>query len=70
MTPTLTPVLDTFRPNDEVRLILGHGNIRSRALGRILGRYARSTAATYVVSFQNEPGCTEVRPDEIALAPR
>jgi hypothetical protein len=68
MTPTLAPVLDSFHPNDEVRLLKEPGNIRSGALGRILGRYARSTEATYVVSFQNEPGCIEVRPDQIALA--
>jgi hypothetical protein len=68
MTPTLAPVIDVFRPNDEVRLILRHGDIRSGALGRILGRYARSTDPTYVVSFQDEPGCIEVRANEIVLA--
>ena len=68
MTPTLAPVIDMFQPNDKVRLLLRRGDIRSGALGRILGRYARSTDATYVVSFHDEPGCIEVRPDEIALA--
>jgi hypothetical protein len=61
-------MIDMYRPNDEVRLIFRHGEIRSGAVGRVLGCYARSADPTYVVSFQGEPGCTEVRPSEIALA--
>jgi hypothetical protein len=66
MTPIYTPILHPFRPNDDVRLLSQHGEVRSGALGRILGRYSR-TNPTYLVSFQNVPGCVEVRADEIAL---
>jgi hypothetical protein len=57
-----------FRPNDDVRLIFHHGDVRSGTRSRVLGCYARSTDPTYLVSFQSEVGCIEVRPDELALA--
>ena len=68
MTPTLAPVIDMFRPNDEVRLIFSHGDVRSGTRGRVLGCYRRSDDPTYVVSFENQARCTEVRPNEPALA--
>jgi hypothetical protein len=69
MTPiTPAPAIDMFRPNDEVRLIFHHGDVRSGTHGRILGCYARLDDPTYLVSFYNEVGCVEVRPNELALA--
>jgi hypothetical protein len=68
MTPTPAPVIDMFRPNDEVRLIFHHGDVRSGTHGRILGCYARLDDPTYLVSFSSEAGCIEVRPNELALA--
>jgi len=68
MTSTLAPAMDMFRPNDEVRLLFRHGDIRSGARGRVVGRFARRTDPTFVVSFQNQAGCIEVRADELALA--
>ena len=67
MTPTPAPLIDMFRPNDEVRLIFHHGDVRSGTHGRILGCYARVDDPTYLVSFPSEVGCIEVRPTELAL---
>jgi hypothetical protein len=35
MTPTLAPVIDMFRPNDEVRLLFRHGDVRSGTRRRV-----------------------------------
>jgi hypothetical protein len=47
-----------------VRLIELHGDVRSGALGHIFGRFARENP-TYLVSFDDADGVTEVRGDEI-----
>ena len=50
--PTPTPT--QFQPNDNVRLLQPHGDVCSGTLGRILGRFARETGPTYVVSFEGD----------------
>jgi len=67
MTATPAPLIDMFRPNDEVRLIFSHGDVRSGSRGRVLGCYQRLDDPTYLVSFHNEAGCIEVRANELAL---
>ena len=59
-----------FHPNDNVRLLQRHGDIRSGSLGRILGRFARESGPTYVVSFEGDHVrvAGDVRSDEIVLA--
>jgi hypothetical protein len=46
-----------------VQLIARHGDVRSGALGHIVGRFARENP-TYLVSFGDD-GVLEVRGDEI-----
>jgi hypothetical protein len=64
------PILTEFRMNDNVRLLDRHGDVRSGTLGRILGRFARETCPTYVVSFEGDRVriANDVRFDEIVLA--
>ena len=64
------PVLTEFRPNDSVRLLDRHGDVRSGTLGRILGRFARDTSPTYVVSFEGDRVriAGDVRFEELVLA--
>ena len=64
------PVLTEFQMNDNVRLLDRHGDVRSGTLGRILGRFARETSPTYVVSFEGDRVriANDVRFDEIVLA--
>ena len=64
------PVLTEFQLNDNVRLLDRHGDVRSGTLGRILGRFARETYPTYVVSFEGDRVriASDVRFDEIVLA--
>ena len=59
-----------FHPNDNVRLLQRHGDIRSGTLGRILGRFAREECPTYVVSFEGDHVRVsgDVRFEEIVLA--
>jgi hypothetical protein len=65
-----TPRPTEFHPNDNVRLLERHGDVRSGTLGRILGRFARETGPTYVVSFEgdNVRVAGDVRFEEIVLA--
>ena len=65
-----TPAPTEFHPNDNVRLLERHGDVRSGTLGRILGRFARETGSTYVVSFEgdNVRVAGDVRFEEIVLA--
>jgi hypothetical protein len=64
------PVLTEFQLNDNVRLLDRHGDVRSGTLARILGRFARETSPTYVVSFEGDRVriANDVRFDEIVLA--
>jgi hypothetical protein len=64
------PVLTEFRLNDNVRLLDRHGDVRPGTLGRILGRFARETSPTYVVSFEGDGAriAGDVRSEEIILA--
>ena len=64
------PVLTEFQMNDNVRLLDRHGDVRSGTLGRILGRFARETSPTYVVSFEGDRVriASDVRFEEIVLA--
>ena len=64
------PALTEFRPNDSVRLLDRHGDVRSGTLGRILGRFARDTSPTYVVSFEGDRLriAGDVRFEELVLA--
>ena len=66
--PTPTPT--EFHPNDNVRLLERHGDVQSGTLGRILGRFARETGPTYVVSFEGDNArvAGDVRFEEIVLA--
>ena len=59
-----------FHPNDIVRLLQRHGDVRSGTLGRILGRFAREAGPTYVVSFEGDHVrvAGDVRFEEIVLA--
>jgi hypothetical protein len=65
-----TPNVTEFRLNDNVRLLDRHGDVRSGTLGRILGRFARETGPTYVVSFEGDDirVAGDVRFEEIVLA--
>jgi hypothetical protein len=65
-----TPSLTEFHLNDNVRLLDRHGEVRSGTLGRILGRFARETGPTYVVSFEGDGVrvAGDVRSEEIVLA--
>ena len=65
-----TPILTEFRMNDNVRLLDRHGDVRSGTLGRILGRLARESCPTYVVSFEGDRVriASDVRFEEIVLA--
>jgi hypothetical protein len=58
-----------FHPNDNVRLLGSHGDLRSGTVGRILGRFARDAAPTYVVSFEGDTPhvAGDVRFEEIVL---
>ncbi|MDX6439446.1 MAG: hypothetical protein QOF45_2029 [Gaiellaceae bacterium] len=58
-----------FHPNDNVRLLQSHGDVRSGTLGRILGRFARDASPTYVVSFEGDRPrvAGDVRFEEIVL---
>jgi hypothetical protein len=64
MTP---PVRDQFLPNDLIRLIAAHGDHAAGACGHIVGRFAR-TNPTWVVSFDGDSHCVEVRGDEIVAS--
>ena len=59
-----------FHPNDNVRLLQRHGDVLSGTLGRILGRFARESGPTYVVSFEGDHlrVAGDVRFEEIVLA--
>jgi len=63
------PTPTEFHPNDNVRLLERHGDVRSGTLGRILGRFARETGPTYVVSFEGDNArvAGDVRFEEIVL---
>ena len=67
---TARPHPTEFQPNDNVRLLARHGDVRSGTLGRILGRFARETGPTYVVSFEGDSVriAGDVRFEEIVLA--
>lgn len=58
---------DQFHPNDTVRLLERHGDHAAGASGQIVGRFAR-LQPTWVVSFEGESPCVEVRGDEIVLS--
>jgi hypothetical protein len=64
------PTQTQFHPNDSVRLLQPHGDVRPGTLGRILGRFARETGSTYVVSFEGDHAqvAGDVRSEEIVLA--
>jgi hypothetical protein len=64
------PTHSEFHPNDSVRLVQPHGDVRPGTLGRILGRFARETGPTYAVSFEGDHGrvAGDVRSEEIVLA--
>jgi hypothetical protein len=64
------PTLTEFRPNDSVRLLHRHGDVRSGTLGRVLGRFARDASPTYVVSFEGDRVriAGDVRFEELVLA--
>jgi hypothetical protein len=64
------PVLTEFQLNDNVRLLDRHGDVRPGTLGRVLGRFARETSPTYVVSFEGDGVriSGDVRSEEIVLA--
>ncbi len=64
MTPN-TPTPIDHLSNAAVRLIKRHGDVRSGALGHVIGRFARENP-TYVVSFTD--GVIEVRGDEIVAS--
>ncbi len=68
MNDTSTPT--EFHPNDNVRLLQRHGDLRPGTRGRIVGRFARENAPTYVVSFEGEREriAGDVRSEEIVLA--
>ena len=70
MNDTPTPIPTEFHPNDNVRLLKRHGDVRSGTLGRILGRFAREIGPTYVVSFEGDHArvAGDVRFEEIVLA--
>ena len=63
------PTPTEFHPNDNVRLLARHGDVRSGTLGRILGRFARETGPTYVVSFEGDSVrvAGDVRFEELVL---
>ena len=63
------PAPSEFHPNDSVRLLTHHGDVRSGTLGRILGRFAREAGPTYVVSFEGDTVrvAGDVRFEEIVL---
>jgi hypothetical protein len=66
----MTPhALTEFHPNDNVRLLRSHGDVRSGTRGRILGRFARDASPTYVVSFEGDSPrvAGDVRSEEIVL---
>ena len=69
MTNTPPHALTEFHPNDNVRLLERHGDVRSGTLGRILGRFARDASPTYVVSFEGDRTrvAADVRSEEIVL---
>lgn len=67
ITPEHDSVQDRFHQNDPVRLLRSHGDHPAGAFGHIVGRFARDVP-TWVVSFEGESPCVEVRGDEIALA--
>lgn len=69
MKPNPTPTPTEFHLNDNVRLLARHGEVRSGTLGRILGRFARETGPTYVVSFEGDYAriAGDVRFEEIVL---
>jgi hypothetical protein len=58
---------DQFSPNDPIRLIVAHGAHEAGASGHIVGRFAR-TEQTWVVSFDGDSQCVEVRGDEIVAS--
>jgi hypothetical protein len=61
--PLSAPTPLEFQLHDAVRLVERVGNVPTGALGRVLGRFAR-TNPTYVVSFA-EHGVLELRAAEI-----
>ena len=67
MIPTPSSVFDLFGPNDDVRLISQHGDIRAGSVGRIIGRFSRDDC-TYLVHFASWVGCVELLAHEIKLA--
>jgi hypothetical protein len=58
---------DRFLLNDPVRLIASHGERAAGASGHIVGRFA-GVDPKWVVSFDGDSACVEVRGDEIAPA--
>ena len=64
------PTHSEFQPNDSVRLVQPHGDVRPGTLGRILSRFARATGSTSVVSFEGAHVrvAGDVRSEEIVLA--
>jgi len=66
-TPGLGFPFPEFRRNDVVCLVGLHGNVPAGACGRIVGRFARDVAPTYVVSFEDQV-CSDVRADELVPA--
>jgi hypothetical protein len=67
MTTVQHDAQDQFHPNDTVRLLERHGDHAAGAFGQIVGRFAR-LHPTWVVSFEGESPCVEVRGDEIVLS--
>jgi hypothetical protein len=58
---------DRFFVNDPVHLIAAHGEHAAGASGHIVGRFAGRNPM-WVVSFDGDSACVEVRGDEIVLA--
>jgi hypothetical protein len=67
LTPENDPAQAQFHPNDTVRLLERHGVHAAGDLGQIIGRFARRDP-TWVVSFEGESPCVELRGDEIVLS--
>ena len=57
------PIPIEFHLNDAVRLVARVGDVPAGARGRVLGRFARETNPTYVVSF--DAGVLELRGVEL-----
>jgi hypothetical protein len=66
-TPENNALQDQFHPKDSVQLLERHGDHAAGAFGQIVGRFARHDP-TWVVSFEGESPCVEVRGDKMILA--